>query len=55
MIELVAFAVAGLLWLWVLVSTIRAPDERPAFRVATFVGLALVVPVVAVTYVLVVR
>lgn len=55
MIELVAFLVAGLLWLYVLVSAIRSPDERRWVRVATFVALALIVPVVAVTYILVVR
>jgi uncharacterized membrane protein YidH (DUF202 family) len=52
---LVAFAVAGLLWLSVLVSAIRARDERPALRIVTFVALALVVVGVALTYVIVVR
>ena len=55
MIQVVAFAVAGLLWLWVLVSTLRARDEPRAMRVVTFVALALIVPAVAVVYVLVAR
>jgi uncharacterized membrane protein YidH (DUF202 family) len=55
LISVVAFAVAGLLWVWVLVSAIRRPDERRAIRIATYVGLALVVPAVAVTYIIVVR
>ena len=55
MIELVAFLVAGLLWLYVLVAAIRRPDERRWVRIATFVALALIVPVIVVTYVLAVR
>jgi hypothetical protein len=54
-IQIGAFTVAGLLWLWVLVSTVRDRQASRALRLTTFVGLALVVPAVGVTYFLVAR
>jgi hypothetical protein len=54
-IQIGAFCVAGLLWLWVLMSTIRDRRTSRPWRIATFVGLALVVPAVGVTYFLVAR
>ena len=55
MIELVSFAVAGLLWLYVLLAAIRTPDERRWVRVTTYVALALIVPAVVLAYVLTTR
>ena len=55
MTQVVAFAIAGALWVWVLVSTLRDRRSSRALRVMTYVGLVLVVPVVGVAYVLAIR
>ncbi|HET9051580.1 MAG TPA: hypothetical protein VFO60_07735 [Candidatus Dormibacteraeota bacterium] len=55
MVAVVCFCLAGVIWLWVLVSTLRARDEPQRTRLATFVGLGVVAAAVAAAYVLYAR
>lgn len=55
MVAAVSFGLAGAIWLWVLVSTVRARDESPRMRLVTLVALGAVAAVVLLAYLLYAR
>ena len=45
-LALACFVIAGAIWLWVLISTLRTPEQRVAIRRAT-IGVLVLVPLLA--------